>query len=81
MNNTAKTLQQKRTDIMIGKSQNRTIPERFRPMLTEFIDRGNELALLCNTPQILVTDMRKKTNVDTYTVPVAAEVHFVAADL
>jgi hypothetical protein len=53
MNNTAKTLQQKRTDIMIGKSQNRTIPERFRPMLTEFIDRGNELALLCNTPQNL----------------------------
>lgn len=29
---------------MIGKSPNRTTPEIFRPMLTDFIDRGNELA-------------------------------------
>ena len=33
---------------MIGKSPNRTIPELFRPMLTDFIDRGNELALLAD---------------------------------
>ena len=37
---------------MIGKSQNRTIPERFRPMLTEFIDRGNELACCVILPKI-----------------------------
>ena len=30
---------------MIGKSPDRTTPELFRPMLTDFIDRGNELAL------------------------------------
>lgn len=33
---------------MIGKSPNRTTPEIFRPMLTDFIDRGNELALLAD---------------------------------
>jgi IS5 family transposase len=33
---------------MIGKSPNRTTPELFRPMLTDFIDRGNELALLAD---------------------------------
>ena len=35
---------------MIGKSPNRTTPELFRPMLTDFIDRGNELALLADIP-------------------------------
>ena len=33
---------------MIGKSPDRNTPELFRPMLTEFIDRGNELALLAD---------------------------------
>ena len=33
---------------MIGKSPDRTTPELFRPMLTDFIDRGNELALLAD---------------------------------
>ena len=33
---------------MIGKSPNSTTPELFRPMLTDFIDRGNELAFLAD---------------------------------
>ena len=33
---------------MIGKSPNRTTPELFRPMLTDFIDLGNELVLLAD---------------------------------